>query len=246
LGADLRQWGGRDRIPRDYYSTALWAAGEVVRDEYALPVDVAAPPGVYHLDVGLYQVMQGQIHPVWRTDAAGNPLNANSVTLTTIKVGGAPPDVIVSGTLAPEHPRADSLGELVTLIGYDLSVRPTEIEIVLYWRCDAPMPLDYTTFVHLTKAGTSEIVTQMDRPPANGAYPASLWDVGEVIRDVVTMPLPADLPPGEYDILAGLYDITTGQRLAAVGAATSGSLQDAIRLSTLYLPTKSSYVVEEE
>ncbi|MGC8880234.1 MAG: ArnT family glycosyltransferase, partial [Anaerolineae bacterium] len=220
LGADRRQWGGRDRIPRDYYSTALWAAGEVVRDEYALPVDAAAPPGVYHLDVGLYQMLKGQIHPLWLVDAEGNVLNANSVTLTTIKVGGAPPDVIVSGTLAPEHPRADSLGELVTLIGYDLSVQPTEIEIVLYWRCDASLPADYTTFVHLTKAGTAEIVAQMDRPPANGAYPTSLWDVGEVIRDVVTMPLPVDLPPGEYDILAGLYDITTGQRLAAVGAAT--------------------------
>lgn len=245
LGADLRQWGGRDRVPRDYYSTALWTAGEVVRDDYLVPVDAAAPPGVYYLDVGLYQMLGGQIHPLWLVDAAGNPLNANSVTLTTIKVGSAPSGVTVSGTPSPEYPRADNLGELVTLIGYDLSMQPTEIEIVLYWRCDAPMLIDYTAFVHLTKAGTAEIVTQMDRPPANGAYPTSLWDVGEVIRDVVTMPLPVGLPSGEYDILVGLYNIVTGQRLAVVGAATSGPLQDTVRLTTLHLPAMASHVAEE-
>ncbi|MGQ9786508.1 MAG: hypothetical protein ACUVSJ_08615, partial [Anaerolineae bacterium] len=245
LGADLRQWGGRDRVPRDYYSTALWTAGEVVQDDYLLPVEAAAPPGVYRLDVGLYQVVKGQIQPLQLVDAAGNVLNANSVTLTTIKVGSAPPGVTVSGTPSPEHPRADNLGELVTLIGYDLSLRSTELEIALYWRCDAPLPIDYTTFVHLTKAGTTDIITQMDRPPADGAYPTSLWDVGEVIRDVVTVPLPVDLPPGEYDLLVGLYDVATGQRLAVAGVTAPKLSQNAIRLTTLHLPAEVTDEVKD-
>jgi hypothetical protein len=250
LGADLRRWGGRDRVPRDYYSTALWTAGEVVQDAYQLPVDAAAPPGVYRLDVGLYQVLGGQIWPLHLVDAEGNRLEASSVTLTTLKVGGAPPGVTVS-TPAPEHPRADHLGGLVTLIGYDLSVRARALKLVFYWRCDAPLPGDYTTFVHLvstTAAGQPEaarIVAQMDRPPAEGAYPTSLWDVGETIRDEVIVPLPPHLAPGDYSILVGLYDVATGQRLALIGTSGPAPLHDAIYLATLHLPSGATDGVNE-
>jgi hypothetical protein len=46
--------GGYDRRPLEYYSTLLWAPGEVVIDGYAVPVDAGAPPGEYYLDVGYY------------------------------------------------------------------------------------------------------------------------------------------------------------------------------------------------
>ena len=47
-------FGGYDRRPLEYYSTLLWAPGEVVVDGYAVPVDPDAPPGEYYLDVGFY------------------------------------------------------------------------------------------------------------------------------------------------------------------------------------------------
>lgn len=46
--------GGYDRRPLEYYSTLLWAPGEVVIDGYAVPVDANAPPGKYYLNVGYY------------------------------------------------------------------------------------------------------------------------------------------------------------------------------------------------
>lgn len=46
--------GGYDRRPLEYYSTLLWAPGEVVVDGYAVPVDVDAPAGEYYLNVGYY------------------------------------------------------------------------------------------------------------------------------------------------------------------------------------------------
>lgn len=51
--------GGYDRRPLEYYSTLLWAPGEVVVDGYAVPVDPDAPPGEYFLDVGYY-IMVGE------------------------------------------------------------------------------------------------------------------------------------------------------------------------------------------
>jgi hypothetical protein len=47
-------WGGYDRQPLEYYSTLLWAPGEVVVDGYTVPVAADAPPGEYYLDVGYY------------------------------------------------------------------------------------------------------------------------------------------------------------------------------------------------
>ena len=47
-------WGGYDRQPLEYYSTLLWAPGEVVVDGYTVPVNADAPPGEYYLNVGYY------------------------------------------------------------------------------------------------------------------------------------------------------------------------------------------------
>jgi hypothetical protein len=214
---DLRQWGGRDQVPQDYYSTVLWTPGEVVRDEYLVPVDPAAPSGVYRLDIGLYAELAGQNWHVPLVQG-GMVLEANSVTIAPIKVGGPPPGITVQNP-SPQHPRADNLENLVTLIGYDLILEPETLDLTLYWRCDARLPTDLTTFVHVRDATGGEsatratIVAQMDRPPVDGAYPTSLWDPGEVIRDVVQIPVPPQAPAGEYEVIVGLYDFVTGRRL---------------------------------
>lgn len=57
LDGQGRLWGGYDRRPLEYYSSLLWAPGEVVVDGYAVPVDPNAPPGDYYLDVGFYLVV---------------------------------------------------------------------------------------------------------------------------------------------------------------------------------------------
>jgi hypothetical protein len=213
--ADLRQRGGRDRVPKDYYSTALWTPGEVVRDEYLVPVDPSAPPGVYRLDLGLYvdAAGQGRHLPLVQD---GTALDANSVTIGPIKVGGPPPGVTIQNP-APQHPGGDNLENYVTLLGYDMSLEPEALHLVLYWRSDSILPADYTTFVHVrvsTGQATGQsgtIVAQMDRQPADGAYPTSLWDPGEVIRDSIRVP--AQAPAGSYEVVVGLYDLTTGRRL---------------------------------
>jgi hypothetical protein len=226
--ADLRRWGGQDRVPQVHYSTLLWIPGEVVRDEYTIPVDPSAPPGVYRLDIGLYADLAGQAAHLPLMSDTGE-LKATTVTIAPIKVGGPPPGVLAEHP-SPQHPGADNLGGLVTLLGYDLGRDAQALEVTLYWRCDARLPVDYTTFVHVRRAAQAgEILAQMDRPPAEGRYPTSLWDPGEVIRDVVRVPLPPGMPPGEYEIVAGLYDFTTGQRLPVLDAH-GDAVSDHIRL----------------
>lgn len=54
-----------DNIPvLGTYPTTAWTAGEYIRDEYKLPVDAAAPPGDYSLEVGMYDKNTGQRLPL--------------------------------------------------------------------------------------------------------------------------------------------------------------------------------------
>ena len=47
--------GQQDNPPlRGAYPTTLWAPGEVVVDEYDLTIQADAPPGVYVIEVGMY------------------------------------------------------------------------------------------------------------------------------------------------------------------------------------------------
>lgn len=228
--SDLRQWGGHDRVPQNYYSTVLWTPGEVVVDDYPVLVDPSAPPGVYRLDIGVYlPVAQGAaLHLPLVAD--GKALDANSVSVGPIKVGGPPPGVVVA-TPAPQHPRADNLEGLVTLLGYDVSLEPQAVRVTLYWRCQAVLPIDYTTFVHIRDVSgqPGAILAQMDRPPAEGAYPTSLWEPGEVVRDPVRIPLPEQAPPGKYEVILGLYDLVTGKRLLVLNPQGQ-AVSDHIRL----------------
>jgi hypothetical protein len=48
--------------------------------------------------------------------------------------------------------------------------------------------------------------------------------MGETIKDVHQLPLPADLPAGEYRLNIGLYLLETGERLFVVDAAPPANM----------------------
>ena len=65
LGPDGRLWGQWDSQPLGGdYPTSAWAVGEVIRDEYEIPVQENAPPGQYQLEVGMYLLDTGERLPV--------------------------------------------------------------------------------------------------------------------------------------------------------------------------------------
>ncbi|MCB0166807.1 MAG: hypothetical protein KDI79_21450 [Anaerolineae bacterium] len=124
----------------------------------------------------------------------------------------------------PSNQPSNQLTNQATL---QFSNSPNSITLKLYWQSEAPLPTDYTTFVHLRNAA-GETVAQKDQPPLEGAYPTSLWDPGEIIADEVTIPLPEELPSGEYSLVVGLYDLTTGLRLPVPDTA-----DNSLRLTTI-------------
>ncbi len=219
-------YGGRDRLPQEGYRTIYWAPGEIVTDSFGVPVDSHAPNGVYYLNVGLYkQVDQQAVSlPLVQAD---QPIDATSIRIGPIKVGGPPPGA-TRPAASPQTVVNQPFGDTPNLmfLGYDLaeaawdncqqSAANCQLSITLYWRSESPLTVDYTTFVHLRNAA-GETVAQKDQPPLDGAYPTSLWDPGEIIADKITVPLPAELSTGTYRLVAGLYDFYMGQRLPVPG-----------------------------
>jgi 4-amino-4-deoxy-L-arabinose transferase-like glycosyltransferase len=233
LDRDQQRWGGYDRRARDGYSTLLWAPGEVIIDAFGVPVDPVAPDGIYTLDIGLYRQDEDRAVSLPIT-VDGQPVEQHSIRLGPIKVGGPPPEVVVSDP-SPQVRLDQPFGEEITLLGYDLvgghdrgELDPDNLELTLYWRADEAPKTDYTTFLHLRNSA-NENVAQKDRPPANGLYPTSLWDAGEIIVDEISVPL-AGLPVGKYSLVVGLYDFATGARLPVEGQpANELQLESVVR-----------------
>jgi hypothetical protein len=138
----------------------------------------------------------------------------HDIQITRVRIGPA------KRTLyrPPLEMRAN-FGHKVELIGYELSPEtPTTgdtWEVALYWDTLARMDKDYTVFLHLFNDAGAQ-VTQVDEQPLRGAYPTHLWHVGDQVKDIHLVPLARDLPPGEYQLHAGLYFLQTGERLNVI------------------------------
>jgi 4-amino-4-deoxy-L-arabinose transferase-like glycosyltransferase len=137
------------------------------------------------------------------------------------------------------------LGGLVRLVGYrvdkispppncecDASAWQRARQVTLFWTPLAPIPDDYTVFVHVRDSRGAN-VAQRDAQPLSGDYPTHQWRTGETVIDPYRIDLPADLPPGEYRIVAGMYRLETLERLPVAGD-TSG--ENAVDLGTVVLP----------
>lgn len=80
VGPDGMLYGQVDRPPAGGAApTHSWARGQVVIDEIALPVLTGAPPGVYHVAVGLYDPVNADRLPVY--DVAGAELPNRQIVL---------------------------------------------------------------------------------------------------------------------------------------------------------------------
>lgn len=127
-----------------------------------------------------------------------------------------------------------SFGDQIRLLGYDArsvqcddASRPGGSDcwfgVTLYWQARSVPALNYTAFVHVVERLGSDdegrIRAQRDAAPDGGAYPTRRWVAGEAVEDAVRINLPAAMPAGTYDLVVGLYDPATGQRLPVLDTA---------------------------
>jgi hypothetical protein len=106
--------------------------------------------------------------------------------------------------------------DIARLAGFTLSGEPlipgAALPVNLLWQAVAETEISYRVFVHL-RDSAGAIHAQSDGVPASWTRPTTGWLPGEYILETHQLHLPQDLPPGAYDVVAGLYDPTTGERL---------------------------------
>ena len=189
------------------YPTSMWSPGQIIRDEYMVPLGAApAEPLAAQLQAGLYRFQTGK--RLAAVDPQGQTVNP--AVLTRVKIAVPTP------LRKPAHVIDANLDNAVRLVGYDLPTGPvaagSEVPLTLYWQVSRALGKDYTVFVHLL-GDDDDLLGQGDGPPMDNAYPTSFWSAGETLADTHRLRISPDAEPGENRIVVGLYDPASGQRL---------------------------------
>lgn len=215
--------------PLPAHPTVAWTTGALYTTRRSIRIPPDALPGLGTLEL---VVRRGRGGPALRVSGGAAPNTGDALALQTVRVGQPPTQ---DPTLAaPTHPREIELGERITLLGYDLEGIPAgageEITLDLYWRAGARVERSYTVFVQLLDADR-RLVVQQNNEPNRGRYPTSLWQPGTVIRDRYRLTLPADLEPGRYVLVVGMYEWPAIERLPV--SENGVDRGDAIQLDTI-------------
>lgn len=149
---------------------------------------------------------------------------------------------VTAGQLEPLAVSA-RLGDQVTLagarIGGEIARPGGTLAVELVWQVGAGWAGGALRgFVQLLTPD-GRLAAGQDGAPGAGYAASMSWPPGLSVVDRRGLLLPADLPAGEYDVIAGLYDETTGQRLP-VTDADGVSQGDFVRLGTVRLPTQAN------
>jgi len=65
LDAEDKIWGQRDSVPGNgALPTTGWLPGEIIVDQYEVPIQPDASPGQYGIEIGMYQAETGERLPI--------------------------------------------------------------------------------------------------------------------------------------------------------------------------------------
>jgi mannosyltransferase len=95
------------------------------------------------------------------------------------------------------------------------------VSLAVTWRADSTPDIPYTVFVHLIESGQPAPVAQQDGQPVNGLKPTTAWLPGQEVLDRHAVILPTELEGDQLDIVVGLYDPSTLERLPVDGGGDS-------------------------
>ncbi len=197
----------------------------IIRQQVDLLVPPEAPSGPYtfalNTDTGMVTFGKVTIHQ-------------NQATFLT------PADVTIS------HPLNTSFDHGITLLGYDLDTSNAlpggTVHLTLYWQSEGGVTRPYKVFTHLQgntfNAETGNFLWgQQDNEPVANTRPTTTWRAGEVIVDTYAIPVATHAPLAEYMVIVGLYDPTTGERVAVLDDAGT-AVTDHVLLQTINLQAR--------
>ena len=163
--------------------------------------DVEGGLKTYGWDIRLVEEYNQQpYHKILNQDPpAGLPLAA-----------GQPLTLTVSGgtTITLQVNLSDLIWLDAANVPNDQLTRGSNLDLTLFWRAQQRLNIPYAVFVHLI-GPNGTIVQQIDTEPGAGSLPTTSWTPGITVTDHYVMPVPGNVPLGDYELRTGLYP--TGQ-----------------------------------
>jgi len=211
-------------------ATGAWEVGDRYRTITRLPLSPHAPGGLANLRAVSHEeaILVGTVHvDVTRTFTLPlevQPLDyqlGDAIALVGAQLDSSLPIEETEGeaTSPPELGGTEGGPASPPELG-GTEGGPTEggtVQVVLYWQAKTFIDRSYTVFVHLV-GPDGQIHAQADALPQAGRHPTTHWLPGEVVADPYQLEWPCGAPSGEYRVLAGLYDLTTLDRLPVTDA----------------------------
>ncbi|MEM7033295.1 MAG: hypothetical protein AAF629_27320, partial [Chloroflexota bacterium] len=224
----VEMWSQDDNRLGDAYMNIFWSPGEVVTDVHHIKVQSHIPPGLYQVELGLYDYENGNFEflPVAAEsdETLSNPLN---IILAEVRIQdtafGQTPDYDIGANLAGH----------IDLLGYNLSPDAISVSgslaLTLFWENQQRILDNYTVFTQLI-GPDGRVWAQQDNQPQQGRYPTSQWQTSDQVVDRYYLEIDPNAPPGNYQLITGMYDLNTGQRLMATTQQGQPYPNDAILL----------------
>ncbi len=201
-----------------HWLTPWWQPGEIIVERYDLRAPLDAPPGEYPLRLGIRNLNQGED----LTFPDGERLlDLGTVTIKAAQISVPLEEGEIMADIAHQ---AGLVNGIVSGNGQrriapwnePLVVNPgDDIRVNLTWTVLDHPDENWKVFVHLIDGG-NQVIAQQDAPPLGGSFPTFLWFPkwvpGQTVFDPYRLTVPADTPPGDYQIEVGMYGFTTFQR----------------------------------
>lgn len=211
------------------------AAGlaEVLRYYYRAEAPVYGLPLTADVEATRAQVREiiaahGRLHVIFYGAAEQDPegiveaaLNRHAFEISDAWVG----DLRYAQYVSPaDFAQAQSLdipfGKQILLASVAISAEaalPGDVlQVQFTWIADAAIDARYKVFLQLLDAD-GFLVAQRDSEPGAGLAKTVDWRPGIPVLDNHALLLPKDLPPGDYTLIAGLYDINDATARLTVG-----------------------------
>ena len=209
-GNPINQWEG-DAVSEDMYR---WRPDGILPTQHTIWSGPDTPPGPYLVRLGFFDEATGQRLPLQLSDSS-TPVDQVQLGLFYVSPDSSDPR-------QPATPLSVTFADSIKLVGVTLpplSPLPAShsLPVTIHWQDIQVTDKPYTVFLQLLN-DQGQAVAGWDQQPFGGLYPTNLWSPGEIIADTIHLPLPTTgLPPGQYRLITGFYDVTTGQRLPVGG-----------------------------
>lgn len=191
------------------HPTDQWSPGQVYYDDVALRLPPTMPSGDYAVNLAVYPRLPNVLWGEMQLASVHVSKNKQSFTASDLWI---------------EQRYYVDMGEM-RLLGFKpipATIRANQIlPIGLYWRARAKPQGDYRVVVQL-RDDAGRVVVEQSARPAQGTYPTTQWDAGEVLLDWHDLELPPDLAQGVYQIIVILHEVAGARML---GEARLGEIR---------------------